>query len=171
MAAVDDQDPIQQFAAHSADPLFSDRVVPRRRLRLMRRWRARSGRLGRCIAAFVGCQQQGPASRVSVRPPDVIMLAVRWYCVPNPENRKDSGSTQPWLGHRCLPARSPVVGLSGSYEGAVRGSVHCPERRLPVCRSLSARLRNGGLERYPVLFVQASADWGCERVGEVVKDN
>ena len=33
------------------------------RLGLLRRWRGRSGRLGRCVVAVVGCQQQGPASR------------------------------------------------------------------------------------------------------------
>ncbi len=30
---------------------------------LLRRWRARSGRLGRCVVALVECQHQGPASR------------------------------------------------------------------------------------------------------------
>jgi transposase InsO family protein len=30
---------------------------------LLRRWTRRSGRLGRCVVAVVGCQQQGPASR------------------------------------------------------------------------------------------------------------
>jgi hypothetical protein len=28
MAAVDDQDPVQQFAADSSDPAFGDRVRP-----------------------------------------------------------------------------------------------------------------------------------------------
>ena len=32
---------------------------------LLRRWRARSGRLGRCVAALVECQHRGPASRGS----------------------------------------------------------------------------------------------------------
>jgi hypothetical protein len=35
MAAVNDQHPVQQFAADGADPSFGDRVVPRRRLRLI----------------------------------------------------------------------------------------------------------------------------------------
>jgi hypothetical protein len=32
---------------------------------LLRRWRARSGRLGRCVVALVECQHRGPASRGS----------------------------------------------------------------------------------------------------------
>ena len=35
MAAVDDQYPVEQFAAEGADPAFGDRVVPRCRLRLI----------------------------------------------------------------------------------------------------------------------------------------
>ena len=42
------------------------------------RWRARSGRLGRCIVAIVECQHQGPASGGRF-PADVITSAVRWY--------------------------------------------------------------------------------------------
>jgi hypothetical protein len=35
MAAVDDQDPVQQFAADSSNPSFGDRVGPRRQLHLI----------------------------------------------------------------------------------------------------------------------------------------
>jgi hypothetical protein len=35
VAAVDDQYSVEQLAADGADPSFGDRVVPRRRLRLI----------------------------------------------------------------------------------------------------------------------------------------
>jgi hypothetical protein len=40
--------------------LFDGSTLPRG---LLRRWRARSGRLGRCVVALVECQYRGPASR------------------------------------------------------------------------------------------------------------